>query len=91
MIREIMHRLGLHGGLASRPEDTRRQDLDTHPLNDLLGTTLILPAQGWRDQEDVEDLRDDPALRMAVFCRRGASRLLITTMKRLWFVCPGNR
>lgn len=78
IIREIMHRLGLDGLLASRLEDTRRQDLITHPLNELLRTALILLAQGWRDQDDADNLRHDPALRMAVSSRRGASPLLTT-------------
>lgn len=78
VIREIMHRLGLDGLLASRLEDTRRQDLVTHPLNELLRTALILLAQGWRDQDDVDNLRHDPVLRMAVSSRRGVSPLQST-------------
>ena len=78
VIREIMHRLGLDGLLASRLTDTRRKDLITHPLDELLRTALILLAQGWRDQDDVDSLRHDPALRMAVSSRRGVSPLLST-------------
>jgi hypothetical protein len=78
VIREIMHRLGLDGLLASRLTDTRRKDLITHPLDELLRTALILLAQGWRDQDDVDNLRHDPALRMAVSSRRGVSPLLST-------------
>jgi hypothetical protein len=62
VIREIMHRLGVDGWLTSRLKDPRRQDLVTHPLNELLRTALILLAQGWRDQDDVDNLRHDPAL-----------------------------
>jgi hypothetical protein len=78
VIREIMHRLGLDGLLASRLTDNRRKDLITHPLDELLRTALILLAQGWRDQDDVDSLRHDPALRMAVSSRRGVSPLLST-------------
>jgi len=76
VIREIMHRLGIDDWLTSRLQDPRRQDLITHPLNELLRTALILLAQGWRDQDDADNLRHDPALRMAVSSRRGASPLL---------------
>ena len=38
VIREIMHRLGLDSCLASRLNVPRRQDLITHPLDELLRT-----------------------------------------------------
>jgi hypothetical protein len=76
VIREIMHRLGLNVLLAWRLTDTRRKDLITHPSDELLRTALILLAQGLRDQDDIDRLRHDPALRMAVTGRRGVSALL---------------
>jgi hypothetical protein len=78
VIREIMHRLGLDSCLASRLHDPRRQDLITHPLDELLRTALVLLAQGWHDQDDVDNLRHDPALWLAVSDRRGVSPLLST-------------
>jgi hypothetical protein len=48
----------------------------THPLAELLHTALLLIAQGWRDRDDADALRDDAALRLAVSTRRGISPLL---------------
>ncbi len=73
-----MHRLGVDGWLATRLQDPRRQDPATHPSDELLRTALILLAQGWNDQDDVDDLRHDPVLRMAVSSRRGVSLLQTT-------------
>ena len=51
--------------------DPRQPHLLTYPLADLLRTLLVLFALGWRDQDDADALRLDPALRLAVAGTRG--------------------
>lgn len=75
IVREVIERLGITGWLAERLTDPRRPDLITHPLSELLNTMLLLLAQGWRDQDDADALRDDAVMRLAVSKRRGISAL----------------
>jgi hypothetical protein len=75
LLREVIERLGITPWLVRRLEDPRRQELITHPIEELLRTAIILLCQGWRDQDDADALRDDPVLRMAVSNRRGISPL----------------
>jgi hypothetical protein len=75
LLREIDERLGVTKWLAERLEDPRNQDLITHPYEELLRTAVYLKAQGWRDQDDADWLRDDPALRLSVSDRRGDAPL----------------
>ena len=75
IVREVIERLGITDWLAERIVDRRRLDLITHPLSELLNTTLVLLAQGWRDQDDADALRDDAVLRLSVSERRGISPL----------------
>ena len=75
LLREVIERLGLTRRLATRLRDTRDQQLITHPLAELLNTSLLLLGQGWRDQDDADALRHDPVLRLAVSTRRGVSPL----------------
>lgn len=74
-LREVIERLGLPGWLEQRLEDTRDPDLITHPLGELLNTSLLLLGQGWRDQDDADALRNDAVFRLAVSERRGVSPL----------------
>ena len=74
-LREIDERLGVTRWLAEHLDDPRNPELITHPLNELLRTNILLKAQGWRDQDDADHLRDDPALRLAVSNRRGDAAL----------------
>lgn len=76
VLREVIERLGMSGWLKERLEDRRNPELITHPLSELLNTSLLLLAQGWRDQDDADTLRNDPALRLAVSERRGIGALL---------------
>lgn len=71
VLREVMERLQVVRRLTRRLQDPRDPQLVTHPLSELLRTNLLLLAQGWRDQDDADALRDDPALRLAVSDRRG--------------------
>jgi hypothetical protein len=75
LLREVIERIGITRWLKQRLEDPRRQELVTHPIEELLRTAVILLGQGWRDQDDADALRDDAALRMAVSNRRGISPL----------------
>jgi len=73
--REIMERSGIIEWLIERLHDPRNQDLITYSLADLLRTHLLLLVQGWRDQDDADRLRQDPALRVSNTTRRGDSLL----------------
>jgi hypothetical protein len=75
LLREVLERLGITAWLVERLEDPRDPALVTHPLAELLHTSLLLLGQGWRDQDDADALRQDAALRLAVSMRRGVSPL----------------
>jgi hypothetical protein len=75
LLREAMDRLGIVRWLAARLYDPRDPALITHPLAELLHTAILLLAQGWRDEDDADALRDDPAMRLAVSTRRGVAPL----------------
>jgi len=75
LLREVVEKLGIVPWLTRQIDDPRREDLITHPLSELLRTLLLLFAQGWRDQDDADELRDDPAMRLAVSDRRGVTPL----------------
>lgn len=70
MMRELMERTGLIEWLDTHFVDPRDPDLLTHPMSELLRTTLTLLAQGWTNADDADHLRHDPALRLAVSDRR---------------------
>lgn len=71
LVREAFERSGVVAWLASRLEDTRDSNAITHPLRELLLTRVSLLAVGRQDQDDADQLRADPALRLAVSERRG--------------------
>ncbi|MDD5351447.1 MAG: IS1380 family transposase [Chthoniobacteraceae bacterium] len=73
--REIDERLGLTDSLAQKLRDPRHPALTVHPLVELLRARLYLIGGGWRDQDDADKLRHDPALRLAVSARRGDAAL----------------
>lgn len=75
LLRETLERQGLLDFLCQNLVDTRKQELVTHPLPELLTTSLLMLAQGWRDQDDADALRDDPAFRLAVSSRKGIGPL----------------
>lgn len=76
ILREVAERLGIVPWLVERLHDPRNPRLITHPLAELLYTSVLLIAQGWRDRDDADALRDDAAMRLAVSTRRGISPLL---------------
>src|SRR5918994_164368 len=75
IVREVMERSGIIEWLTERLHDPRKPHLATYPLADLLRTMLLLFAQGWRDQDDADALRLDPALRLAAAGTRGTTPL----------------
>lgn len=75
LLREVAERTGILDWLDARLSDGRNPELLTHPQRELLATTLLLMAQGWRDQDDADALRDDPVFRLAVSSRRGVGPL----------------
>ena len=75
LLREVMERLGISRWIAQWLCDPRDPKLITHPMEELLNTSVLMLAQGWRDHDDADSLRDDPALRLAVSTRRGISPL----------------
>lgn len=75
VLREVMERLGIVDWMTSRLADNRDPDLITHPLSELLRTSLLLLGQGWRDHDDADRLRDDAVFRLAVSDRRGTGPL----------------
>lgn len=77
LLRETIERLRVVRFLSERLVDTRSQELITHPLAELLNTSLLMLAQGWRDQDDADALRDDAAFRLAVSTRKGISPLQV--------------
>lgn len=71
LMRELMDRLGYPELLARHLLDARDSARVKHPFMELLRTALLMLVQGWGDQSDVQLLREDPALRLAVSSRRG--------------------
>ena len=75
LLRETDERIGFTASLAAKIEDPRNPIWITHPMSELLRARLFAMALGERDQDDLDDLRDDPALRLAVSERRGDAPL----------------
>jgi len=75
LLRELGERSGLWRLLARELDDPRCGALITHPFEELLATAVLLAAQGWSTQRDVDLLRHDPVLRLAVWRRKGDGAL----------------
>lgn len=75
VLREVWTRLGLDRYFDQKLRDPRSPSLIVHPQSELLRTAALLFAQGFQDQDDVDWLRDDPVLRLAVSDRRGTAPL----------------
>ena len=75
LLREVDERLGLSRWLVERLKDPREQARVTHPLEELVRTHLLLLGQGWRDQDDADELRQDGALRLGVSERKSTGPL----------------
>ena len=66
LLREMLEQSGIIDWLIARLADCRAQDHIDYQLAELLRTVLVLYGQGWRDQDDADALRLDPALRLAI-------------------------
>jgi hypothetical protein len=74
-LREIDEKLSLTADLARSLDDLRRPDLITHETEDLLRERVFLMAAGHSRQDDVDRLRDDPAVSLACSSHRGVAPL----------------
>ena len=74
---ETRHRGALNkpGWMIPQLTDPRRQEDVVHDLASLIRTSVLLAAQGWRDHDDADALRDDPAFRLAVSSASGCTPL----------------
>lgn len=75
LLREVLETSGIVGWMTDRLTDPRRPQDVTHDLASLLRTAILLTAQGWRDQDDADGLRHDPAFRLAVSSAAGMTPL----------------
>lgn len=75
LLREILESSGIIGWARGRLKDGRRQEDVTHDLASLLRTSILLAAQGWRDHDDADALRNDPAFRLGVSSSAGLTPL----------------
>jgi hypothetical protein len=71
VLREILERSGIVEWMSPQLADPRRKEDVVHDLASLIRTSVLLAAQGWRDHDDADALRDDPALRLAVSSASG--------------------
>lgn len=76
VLREILERSGIVEWMVPQLSDPRRQEDVVHDLASLIRTSVLLAAQGWRDHDDADALRDDPAFRLAVSSSAGQTPLL---------------
>ena len=77
LLREVLEASGIVEWMTGRLVDPRRQEDVTHDLASLLRTTVLLAAQGWRDHDDADALRHDPAMRLASSSSAGLSPLVV--------------
>jgi hypothetical protein len=75
LLREVLEGSGIIDWMTARMVDPRRQEDVTHDLASLLRTSILLAAQGWRDHDDADALRHDPAFRLATKSAAGMSPL----------------
>jgi hypothetical protein len=77
VLREILERSGIVEWMVPQLSDPRRQENVVHDLASLIRTSVLLAAQGWRDHDDADALRNDPAFRLAVSSSAGQTPLLL--------------
>ena len=61
--------------MSPQLKDPRRQEDVVHDLASLIRTSVLLAARGWRDHDDADALRDDPAFRLAASSASGRTPL----------------
>ena len=77
LLREILEASGIVDWMGARLKDPRRQADVVHDLPSLLRTAVLLAAQGWRDHDDADALRLDPAMRLACSSTAGLTPLAV--------------
>jgi hypothetical protein len=77
LLREVLEGSGIIEWMTGRLVDPRRQEDVTHDLASLLRTSVLLAAQGWRDHDDANALRQDPAMRLASSSSAGLTPLVV--------------
>ncbi len=75
LLREILERSGIIGWMTARLKDRRSQVDVTDDLASLIRSGVLLSAQGWRDHDDADALRHDPAVRLAASSAAGLTPL----------------
>ena len=75
LLRELDHRLGLVGSLGEQVADPRRPDRVRYTAVELLRERIYALALGDSNQDDLDRLAHDPAMRMATWDRPGESVL----------------
>ena len=75
VLREVLERSGIVSWMTSRLSDRRSRVDVTHDLASLIRTSVLLAAQGWRDHDDADALRHDPAFRLATSSAAGLTPL----------------
>ena len=71
LLRELDHRLGLVESLGEQLTDPRHPDRIRYTAVELLRERLYAFSLGSADQDDVDRLAHDPAMRMATWDRPG--------------------
>ena len=66
MLREIASRLGLAQAIAGRLRDERDPTRVQHSYAEMALARMFMIAAGYEDCDDVDMLRTDPALKIAV-------------------------
>lgn len=66
VLREIADRLGLAGAIAGPIKDTREAARVIHSHAETVTARMIAIACGYEDCDDLDDLRSDPALKIAL-------------------------
>lgn len=66
LLREAANRLGLAQVIARPLDDTRAPALVTHAYGDMVTARCMAIAAGYEDGDDLDDLRHDPALKIAL-------------------------
>ena len=75
LLREVLDATGIVPWMTAQMKDDRRQADVVHDLPSLVRTMVLLAAQGWRDHDDADALRHDPAMRLAVSSSAGLTPL----------------
>jgi hypothetical protein len=75
LLREVLEASGIVPWMTARLNDPRSQADVSHDLASLIRTGVLLAAQGWRDHDDADALRHDPAFRLAASSAAGLTPL----------------